>query len=85
MTSAEIRTQIKLLVDARDTISRSIASLEKQLQGVVATCSVTEACRLYGFKKPTIYKWIREGKISYTINPVKGYLLNMGELELLTK
>jgi excisionase family DNA binding protein len=85
MTSAEIRTQIKLLVDARDTISRSIASLEKQLQGVVATCSVTEACRLYGFKKPTIYKWIRKGKISYTTNPVKGYLLNMSELESLTK
>lgn len=81
MTSAEIRTQIKLLVDARDTISRSIASLEKQLNGMVATCTISEASKLYGFKVTTLHKWKNNGKISCIKDPIKGYLLNMNELE----
>ena len=81
MTSAEIRTQIKMLVDARDTISRSIASLEHQLKGMVATCTISEASKLYGFKVTTLHKWKNNGKITYVKDPVKGYLLNMNELE----
>lgn len=81
MTSAEIRTQIKMLVDARDTISRSIASLEHQLKGMVATCTIREASELYGFKVTTLHKWKNNGKISYTKDPTQGYLLNMNELE----
>lgn len=81
MTKAEIKMQIANLKEAKAGIDRSIAHFEKMMKGIVSTCTVKEACGLYGFKPKTLYLWINKGKISYVKDPVKGYLLNMNELE----
>ena len=81
MTAAEIRNQIANLEEAKAGIDRSISQLKKVLKGVVRTCTIKEASKLYGIKIPTLYLWKEKGKISYVNDPVKGYLLNMDELE----
>lgn len=81
MTPAELRMQIANLKEAKAGIDRSIAQLEKILKGMVATCTISEASRLYGFNVQTLHAWKNKGKITYVKDPVKGYLLNMNELE----
>lgn len=73
--------QIANLQEAKAGIDRSITHLEKLLKGMVATCTISEASKLYGFNIQTLHAWKNKGKISYVKDPIKGYLLNMDELE----
>ena len=83
MTSRSLQrltTRVALLIDELTSIR---SYLEAEAKGDIPTCTVPEATALYGFKKSTLYKYIHEGKLSYTRDPFRGYLLNMNQLQQL--
>lgn len=51
-------------MSARKGISNSKCFKSVEISGVIYT-SVTEACKKVGISKPTLYKWIKDGRAKY--------------------